>query len=613
MKYHLIGICGTGMGALAGMLKRKGHDVRGSDSGVYPPMSEQLFALEIEVFDGYHPANLNWGPDVVIVGNTCSKNHIEVVAAQEKNIELHSLPDTLGKQFLAGSHSIVVTGTHGKTTTTSMITHILRHAETDPGWFIGGIPLGMSHGFGLGNGETFVVEGDEYDSAFFDKGSKFLHYSPNTAVMTSLEFDHADIFDSFEDIQATFRKFIELIPQTGLLVVSHAASAAMELAGSHAGCTVESYAIVEDDETSDATWVAKEITQLKNGRCSFSAHRNGQFFEQFETLMVGNHNIQNMLAAIAVCASRGLTPKQIKTGVSTFAGIRRRQEIRGIAQGVYVLDDYAHHPTAIRETIGALRNRFSRRRIVVAFEPRSATSRRNVFQDAFGEALAHADVAIVGKLHAPDKIPEEERLDPNKLATDIHQRGTKAQHFTETEDIVEYLVDQVVPGDVVAIMSSGAFDGLHEKLLYALGDAVMPARIRDIPPIKKILSDLDLLTIGVSTESADRFLVLRNETGFVGCVGLEVFGEDAILRSLAVKKSARGVGYGWLLADTIIAEAKHRGVKQLYLVTQTAKDYFAEKHGFRIIEAATASPAVRESDIFQAEMCADATAMRLDL
>jgi UDP-N-acetylmuramate: L-alanyl-gamma-D-glutamyl-meso-diaminopimelate ligase len=637
VKYHLIGIGGTGMGALAGLLRAAGHEVRGSDAGVYPPMSDQLAEMEIPVFENFAPTNLSWGPDVVVVGNVCSADHVEVVEAQRLGLPLASLPGTLGDELLASRHSVVVAGTHGKTTTASLLAHVLIKAGRDPSYFVGGVPLDMRTGFRLGKGDEFVVEGDEYDSAFFDKGSKFFHYRPRTAILSSVELDHVDIFSSMDAVRAAFDRFVALIPPDGLLVVSADQPEANAVAERSARCRVETYAVRWDDagradtaseemgldaparsngDEVPATWEATQVEYLKSGRCRFELRRGGERYDNYETILGGAHNIGNAVAAIAVCHSLGMSKDSIRAGIGSFSGVARRSQFRGVAQGVYVLDDYAHHPTAVARTLLGLRRRFRGRRVVALYEPRSATSRRSTFQSEFAAAFAHADAVVVGPLHDPSRIPPEERFDPERLARDLHQRGTSATYLTKIDDIVKHAIELVRPGDVAVVFSSGAFGGIHEKLLAALGDAVIPARPRDIAEVRALIKSVDLDWQDVRDEDWRNFYVLLNETGLVGCVAIEVFGEDAVLRSLAVKPDARGNGYGWMLADTAINQTRRRGVRRLYLVTEKfASDFFAEKHGFRVVDQSLVAPDVVQSSSFKVSRSRgkNPVAMRLDL
>ena len=629
MKVHLIGIGGTGMGAVAGLLAEAGHEVRGSDAAVYPPMSDQLAALGVPVMMPYGESNLDWTPDLVVVGNVHGKDHVEVKAAQAKGITLTSFPAVLGDRLIDGKHAVVVCGTHGKTTTTSLIGHILLEAGRDPSMFVGGVPVALGQGYRLGKGEDFVLEGDEYDTAFFDKGPKFLHYRARTTILTSVELDHVDIFASFDAVRDTFKKLMVQLPADGLLVVCAESPDAVAVA-KHATCKVEQYAVLggEGPESEDVTappgitWWASNLEVGKSGRVSFDVHRlaaNGpERLERFDTLLVGRHNVGNCVAAIAVCVARGVPVRDIQRGMSSFAGVRRRQELRGIAGGVTVLDDYAHHPTAVRETLKGLRRRFPKRRMIAVYEPRSATSRRKTFQQEFADAFAYADEVIVGKMFDPSKIPLEDRFDPEKLALDLHQRGTKASYTPEVDNIVKQLAESAAPGDVVCVLSSGSFDGLHDKLLDEIGDAMRPAQRTEAPAIHALLERVHLIA-PLREELIPSFFTLRNEHGLAGVVALEVHGEDAILHSLAVDPQYRGAGYGWMLADMAVSQARWRGVRRIYLLTETASDFFAAKFGFRVVDRSTLSRAVAQSETFmhigdpEHGRAAQMVAMRLDL
>ncbi len=624
VKVHLIGIGGTGMGAVAGLLKAAGHDVRGSDSAVYPPMSEQLAALDVSVMQPYAPANLDWGPDLVVVGNVHGKDHIEVKAAQDKGLQLTSFPAILGEKLLDGKHSIVVAGTHGKTTTTSLIAHILNESGRDPSLFVGGVPVALGQGWRLGKGDAFVIEGDEYDTAFFDKGPKFAHYRPRTTVLTSVELDHVDIFPSFDAVRDTFKKLVTLIPQDGLLVVCAESPDARAVAKS-ATCQIQEYCVIggdgaeQFDTDTDAgvpagvSWWAKNLEVGKSGRVGFEVFHNGERVERFESLLVGRHNVGNCVAAIAVAHSLGVPVKDIQRGMSSFAGVRRRQELRGIAGGVTVLDDYAHHPTAVRETLKGLHKRFPKRRLIAVYEPRSATSHRKTFQNEFVEAFGHADEVIVGRLTYPNKVPVEDRFDPERLALDLHRHGTKASYVQDVDQIAKQLAESAAPGDVVVVMSSGSFDGLHDKLLDEIGDAMRPAKRSDMPEVRKTLEEVGLVTEPARDDQFPNFFVLKNEQGIVGSVALDVLGDDAVLRALSVAETCRGTGYGWMLADMAVSQARWRGVRRIYLLTETASDFFAAKFGFRVVDRSTLSKLVAASETFTAERGANLVAMRLDL
>ena len=619
VKVHLIGIGGTGMGAVAGLLVAAGHEVRGSDSAVYPPMSEQLAALGVPVLQPYAPENLAWRPDLVVVGNVHGKDHVEVKAAQDAGLKLTSFPAVLGEQLLDGKHSIVVCGTHGKTTTTSLVAHIMLEAGRDPSLFVGGVPVALGQGYRMGKGTDFVIEGDEYDTAFFDKGPKFAHYRPHTAILTSVELDHVDIFPSFDAVRDVFKKLVTLVPDSGLLVVCAESPDALQVAR-HAKCRVERYAVVDDgadmDLGDDVHWWAENCEVAKSGRVAFDVFHKGERVERFETLLVGRHNVLNCVAAIAVAHSRGVSVKEIQRGVSSFAGVRRRQELRGIAGGVTVLDDYAHHPTAVRETLKALRKRFRRStpgRLIAVYEPRSATSRRKTFQQEFADAFAHADEVVVGRLFDPSKIPPEERFDPERLALDLHRGGTKASYIPDVENIIKHLAENAAPGDVVCVLSSGSFENLHDRLLDAIGDPMRPAQRTDMTRVRELLGKAGLDDEPARDDQAGAFYVLDNEDGTQGTVALEVLGDDAILRALAVHPEQRGAGYGWMLADMAVSQARWRGVRRIYLLTAAASDFFAAKFGFRVVDRSTVAKAVGNHETFSRPSSAQLVAMRLDL
>ena len=578
-------------------------------------MSEQLAALGVPVMTPYAAHNLDWEPDVVVVGNVHGKDHVEVAECQRRGIKLTSFPAWLGEQFLRERHAVIISGTHGKTTTTSLLGHILTEAGRDPGMFVGGVPIASGHGWQLGKGREFVVEGDEYDTAFFDKGSKFLHYHPKTVILTSVELDHVDIFSSFEAVREAFVRMVKLIPEGGRLLVCADSAAALQVAQS-AQCEVEQYAVSEDDggeHPPQVRWWADNVTYLKSGRVAFDVHRDRERLERFETLLVGRHNIGNVLAAIAAALSRGVALPAVVRGVGSFAGVRRRQELRGVASGVTVLDDYAHHPTAVRETLKGLHKRFPRRRLLAIYDPRSATSRRRTFQQEFVEAFAHADEVVVGKLFDPSKIPEDERFDAERLALDLHRGGTPATYIPEVPDIVRHVAQRSGPGDVVCVLSSGSFDGIHDRLLDAIGDPIRPAKRSDMAEIQSLLTRAELLGEDAAEDSFPAFFTLRNEQGLAGCVALEVLGDDGILRALAVDPEHRGVGYGWILADTAVNHARYRGVRRIYLLTATASDFFAAKLGFRVIDPSTVSARVSESSSFAQSGSSNLVSMRLDV
>jgi UDP-N-acetylmuramate: L-alanyl-gamma-D-glutamyl-meso-diaminopimelate ligase len=581
MKIHLIGICGTGMGSLAGLLKAAGHDVRGSDEHVYPPMSTQLAELAIPTFEGFRDANLDWGPDCVVVGNVCRKDHVEVLAANARSIPLESFPSLFGKLFLEEKHSVVVAGTHGKTTTSSILAHVLADAGRDPSFLIGGVPLNFRQSWRLGKGPEVVVEGDEYDTAFFDKGSKFLHYRPRTALLTSVEFDHADIFADEEAVKATFRKFVALIPEDGLLLVCAASPGALEVARA-ARCQVMTYG----RPGAGADWTFEVSRRALGGRVTLDIARRGERVAQVETSLPGIYNLENLVGVIAVAASLGVELPVIARAARHFLGVKRRQEVRGVAQGVTVIDDFAHHPTAIRETILALKGRHGPGKLIAAFEPRSASSRRNVFQADFADALSVADEVVLAPLYAPEKVPAAERLDVERLAADLRREDVPARLVPTVDETVAHIAERASPGDTVLVMSSGDYGGLHDKLLARLGDPVMPARSEHKARIGNLLDRVGILH-PVLDQFWPSYLVIPGATAeepLVGCVAVENVGDVALLRMLAVVPERRGEGLGFVLVEAATERARAQGVKQLYLVTDGASGYFGEKLGFAAID-----------------------------
>ncbi len=463
---HLCAVAGTGMGALAAMLKARGIRVTGSDQNVYPPMSTQLAEAGIEVRVGYRAENLEPRPDLVIVGNALSRGNPEIEALLTSGIPYVSFPDALGRFFLEGRHSLVIAGTHGKTTTGSLAAWLLEAAGEDPSFLIGGVPVNFGRGARIGGGRHFVVEGDEYDTAFFDKGSKFLHYRPKTAIVTSVEFDHADIFRDLDHVKSAFRRFVALVPpEDGLLVINADDEGAVDVA-SKAAAPVERYGL-----RAEADWTAGSV-DWREGRARFDLVHRGRAVEAFELPLLGQHNLQNAIGVLAALVSRGLDPARLARGMREFRGVKRRQEVRGSAAGVTVLDDFAHHPTAVRVTLEAIRGGYPGRRLWAIFEPRSASSRRKVFQRAYVEAFRPADRAVIADVYLAQKLPEGERFDPAALAADLVAAGTPAAAIPTTAEIVSHVTREARAGDVVAVLSNGGFDGLHDKLLAALASRV---------------------------------------------------------------------------------------------------------------------------------------------
>jgi UDP-N-acetylmuramate: L-alanyl-gamma-D-glutamyl-meso-diaminopimelate ligase len=606
MKIHLIGIAGTGMGSLAGLLRAAGHDVRGSDEHLYPPMSTQLAEQKIPVMEGFGPHNLDWGPDRVVVGNVCRKDHVEVLAAQERGIPLASFPSLLEELFLTQRRSLVVAGTHGKTTTSSLLAHVLTEAGHDPSFLIGGVPLNFRQSWRLGAGNEFVVEGDEYDTAFFDKKSKFLHYRPQLVILTSVEFDHADIFADEEAVKAAFREFVQLIPADGDLVVCGAFPDAIEVARS-ARCRVTSYG----RPGSGADWTFEVSGRKPGGRSLLRLAQGGRVVGTLETGMPGAYNLENVLGVTVAAIRSGIDLSTIARGVHRFLGVKRRQEVRGIAAGVTVVDDFAHHPTAIRETLVGLKGRHGPGKIIAAFEPRSATSRRSVFQTDFVTALASADEVVLAPLYSPEKVPAAERLDVERLAADLRSEDVPARLVPTVEATVDHLATRAAAGDTVVIMSSGDYGGLHDKLLSRLGDPVRPARPEDRAKISALLN-----RVGIPHPLLSQFwpyyLVIpaADDQSVIGCVAIERALDVALLRMLAVTPERRGEGLGYLLVETGTNKARSEGVQRLYLVTDGAQGFFGEKLGFEAIDRKDVDVALQSTVEYQMPRNKTATWMR---
>jgi UDP-N-acetylmuramate: L-alanyl-gamma-D-glutamyl-meso-diaminopimelate ligase len=462
-RIHLIGICGTAMATLAALLKRRGHDVRGSDQNVYPPMSDFLAAEGIPISSPYDAERITADLDLVIVGNAISRGNPELESVLERKIRYCSLPEAVRDHFLWGSRSFVIAGTHGKTTTTSLTGWLLTSAGLDPTVLVGGIALNFGEGgssYRLGDGREFVIEGDEYDSAFFDKTAKFLKYLPDVAVIGNVEFDHADIYASLDDVRLAFRRLVNLVPRNGLLLLGADSPHAHALA-EHARSPVETFGLSDG-----CTWQAHDVSS-GGGLTRFAVRRAGEAFGTFESPLLGVHNVRNALAAIAVGAFAGVPAVDLATGLRGFKGIKRRLETIGVERGVTVIDDFAHHPTAVHETLAALRTGYPDRRVWAVFEPRSASSCRRVFQKDFAAAFELADEVIVAGVFR-STLPEAERLSADELVDDLRARGRRARHVAEVDAIVRLVASEHREGDVVVLMSNGGFGGIHRKLLQAL-------------------------------------------------------------------------------------------------------------------------------------------------
>ena len=453
---HFVGICGTAMASVAAAMKEKGFHVTGSDRDVYPPMSTFLAERKIEVTPVFSEQNLAHKPDLVVIGNAISRGNPEAEAVLEHKLRYCSLPELLKEFFIRGKRCLVVSGTHGKTTTTSLLTWVFEHNGLNPSYLIGGIPTNLGQGAKFTDSEWFIIEGDEYDTAFFDKRSKFVHYLPEVAIINNLEFDHADIFENLDVIQKAFRLFIRLIPRNGLLLGNGDDANLAPLLNVNF-CPVKRFGLGADN--------AVQAFNVKLGPTA-SEFEIPSF--KFRLNLVGELNVRNALAVVAAAKHCGLSNKQIQSAFDTFKGIKRRMEIRGVSGGVTIIDDFGHHPTAIRETLRALRVKYPTQRIWAIFEPRTNTTRRNVFQDELASAFADADVVVVSQIARLELLKPEERLDPEKLMQDIKQLGKATAYLPDADSIVAHVKKEACGSDVVCVFSNGGFGNIHEKLIDRL-------------------------------------------------------------------------------------------------------------------------------------------------
>ncbi len=457
---HLIGIGGTGMASLAGLFHDAGCRVTGSDGPIYPPTSTILSAMGVDVHEGYDARNLDPVPDLIVVGNAVRRGNPEAEEVLDRRLPHLSMPAAIEQRFLEGRHSIVVAGTHGKTTTTAMLAWVLHRAGRDPGFLIGGSPQNFETSYRIGTGSAFVIEGDEYDTAFFDKGPKFMHYRPDTALVGTVEFDHADIYRDEAEVKRTFRWLTNIVPRRGLIVRHEDCANTVEVT-SHAQARVCGYGLVS------GSWRAEGVVHGANG-ATFRAVHDGRHVVDVSLAVWGDYNVRNALAVMAAATEQDLEPAAIADGLATFSGVRRRMEVKGEAGGILVLDDFAHHPTAIAETLRAVRQRYPGRRVFCVLEPRSWSLRRKVFQNTLPLAFDHADEIVLAEVFGADQLPPEERLDPGRLVADLERRGRPARFLPGVDAIVSHLVARARPGDVVAVLSNGGFDGIHERLLDAI-------------------------------------------------------------------------------------------------------------------------------------------------
>lgn len=464
-RVHFIGICGTAMATLAAMLKQRGCEVRGSDQHVYPPMSTFLEQEGIDILSGYSADHIGGDIDLVVVGNAISRGNAELEEVLDRKIRYSSLPEAIRDHFLWGARSVVIAGTHGKTTTTSLAAWLLVHAGKDPSVLVGGVAANLGNGgssYRLGAGREFVIEGDEYDSAFFDKTAKFLKYLPDVAVIANIEFDHADIYQDLDAVRLAFRRLANLVPRRGLLLLGADSPDAAALA-QVAVSRVETFGLTEG-----ADWQAYDIQPTPAGT-RFRVQHGGRGLGAFDVALVGAHNVKNTLAAMAVAHDAGVTEDRLRSGLASFAGVKRRLEIVGEGAGVTVFDDFAHHPTAVKETLEAVRVAYPGRRVWAVFEPRSASSCRRIFQAAFAEAFGAADEAVFAPVFRAS-LPEHDRLSVDQLVRDLTARGIRARETASIGAIVEIVGSEARDGDLVVCMSNGGFGGIHGKLLARLAE-----------------------------------------------------------------------------------------------------------------------------------------------
>jgi UDP-N-acetylmuramate: L-alanyl-gamma-D-glutamyl-meso-diaminopimelate ligase len=460
---HLMGICGVGMSSLAGMLKERGYTVTGSDQHTYPPISTFLERRSIPVQSGYSPSNLHPVPDMVIVGNVITKDNPEARELLRLDIPYFSMPQALRGFAMEGKRSVVIAGTHGKTTVTALVSWILEVAGMQPSFMIGGIARNFTSNFKLGNGPYFVIEGDEYDTAFFDKGPKFLHYDPQVVTITSIEFDHGDIYKGIDEIRASFRHLINIIPPTGLLSANiDDPTVADELI--QARCPSVTYAISKQADLS--------VGDMRDDgtRTRLTIVKKNRKYVSLTTELYGNHNISNILGAISIADHLKIQPEAITKALAAFKGVRRRLESVGNFNDTVVIDDFAHHPSAVRETTKAVKDHYKGRRLIAVFEPRSNSSRRDIFQDAYVSSFKEADLVILAEPPMMEKIPPHERFSSVRLAADLNELGIEAHYFANNDALIDGLVSLVKAGDAILIMSNGAFDNIQQRLLKRLGE-----------------------------------------------------------------------------------------------------------------------------------------------
>jgi UDP-N-acetylmuramate: L-alanyl-gamma-D-glutamyl-meso-diaminopimelate ligase len=466
MHYHLIGICGTAMASLAGMLQARGHKVTGSDQNVYPPMSTQLEGLGIEIMQGYKAENADVGADCTIVGNTISRGNAELEELLNRRAVYRSQAEVVKEEFIRGRRSMVVAGTHGKTTTTSIAAWVCETAGLNPSFLVGGIVQNFDASFRVTDSDRFIIEGDEYDTAYFDKKPKFMHYLPEIAIVGNIEFDHADIYRDLHEIKFAFSRLMNLVPANGRLILGWDSETVREVAGEMGGrlyTLIETYGLWEE-----AKWQAREL-DFSGELTKFSVYKEGEKWADFKTPLIGDFNVRNCLAVIVAADAWGIPLEKTQEALRTFKSVKRRVEVRGVERGVTVIDDFAHHPTAVGETLKALRTKYEGRRLIAVFEPRSWSSRLKVFQEPYSRAFGYADYVIIAGVYDTVKAGAiGEVLDTEALVKQIAAQNKTALSLPDADSIVAHLTPEMKEGDVVAIMSNGGFGGIHDKILDVL-------------------------------------------------------------------------------------------------------------------------------------------------
>jgi len=470
---HMIGIGGSAMAPLAGMLREAGYEVTGSDAGVYPPSSTLLNSLHIPYATAFDAKNLTPDPDLIVVGNAISRGNVEVEEMLDRKLRHRSLPEILEEEFLPGKHSIVVSGTHGKTTTTAMLAWIFHVANKRPNFLVGGVAENFGKSYALGGGPDFILEGDEYDSAYWDKTAKFFHYQPDDLIITSVEFDHADIYANFDVYQLAFKRLVNLVPRRGRVVVwgDSGAGEALRQVTEKAFCPVITYGFEPGND-----WVASNVS-IECDQMHFHVDYKGEPYGEVVLSATGRHNVLNSLAALIVAQGRGIRRESIMQALATFQSVKRRMDVKGEINNILVVDDFAHHPTAIRATIEAARLRWPTRRLWAILEPRSNSMRRRVFQEALPQSLALGDRVILGGVHRATQLSDDQRLDPESITAAVKQLGKDARVLSGADTIADVLAAEAKPNDLLLIMSNGSFDGLCEKLLKRLSAAYPGSKV----------------------------------------------------------------------------------------------------------------------------------------